>query len=463
MTAPATRPFLSASMITVILAELAHRALAVPFAHELASVGMLATVFLAWRQLGFREFYLIGLSATVLVLQFFLADEPWAVVDAAFGQASFLMAFILLLGMLYEAASTSPSIAACGNYLTRQPAGRRYYALNSGAAFLSVLFNIGVLSFLTVLIRRGIELSAPDDPLNPVRERRQLSAMLRGFAWCVIWSPTAVAPLAVGQLIPGTDRHLWTVYGLGIFVLVLFVGAFEDRLRFRHYRSAAKVVIPPVPTRAIFYFIAACSWLFGMAAFFVWLTGDTMIFGLLMACPLMLFGWLAVQLHGAQQPMFEHIADRFRTMVMTDFPKSAPVAVTLAASGLIGRAAAELVPAAELAAFLQLDAIPDFILLGSIPIVLALLSLLALSPIMMAVFFGSLFGSLPELPADPTLIALSISCGWALSMTFSPYATVVLLISRTTDIPGRRLTWDWNLTFTLIAAMLLFGVFAILA
>ena len=82
---------------------------------------------------------------------------------------------------------------------------------------------------------------------------------------------------------------------------------------------------------------------------------------------------------------------------------------------------------------------------------------------MMAVFFGSLFGSLPELPADPTLIALSISCGWALSMTFSPYATVILLISRTTDIPGRRLTWDWNLTFTLIAAMLLFGVFAILA
>jgi hypothetical protein len=97
-----------------------------------------------------------------------------------------------------------------------------------------------------------------------------------------------------------------------------------------------------------------------------------------------------------------------------------------------------------------------------LPVAIALLSLLALSPIMMAVFFGSLLGSLPVLPADPTLTALAVSCGWALSMTFSPFATVVLLINRMSGIPPRFLTWRWNLVFTLLAGTALVPVFAFL-
>jgi hypothetical protein len=81
---------------------------------------------------------------------------------------------------------------------------------------------------------------------------------------------------------------------------------------------------------------------------------------------------------------------------------------------------------------------------------------------MMAVFMGSFFAALPELPADATLIAFSISCGWALSMTFSPFATVVLIVSRGSGIPARTLTWGWSLGFTLIAATLLFPVFYLL-
>ena len=450
------------TMSVVIIAELTDLALGLPLARELAWISMILTILLTWPRFGLREYYLLSLSVVVLLLQFVIADDPWSVVSAAFDQASFLMSFLLLLGMLHEAASTSPAIAACGEYLTRQPAGKRYYALNCGTASLSVLFNIGVLSFLVVLIQRGIALATPNDARNPIRERRQISALLRGFAWCVIWSPTAVAPLAVAQLIPGTDRQLWMGYGLVIFAVILFVGAIEDRWRFRQYQPVAKIAVPRFPKQAVFRFFATCAWLFGMVALFVWLSGKTVIFGLLMACPLMLLGWLAVQYHAAGQGTVKPTMRRIKTLIVESMPKSAPVATTLATSGLIGIAAASLVPAVALAQFLRLDAVPDFVLLGVIPIALALFSLLALSPIMMAVFFGSLFGALPVLPADPTLIALSISCGWALSMTFSPFATVVLMISRIAYIPARRMTFQWNLAFTVLSAAILFPIFAIL-
>ncbi|KKL56560.1 hypothetical protein LCGC14_2244210, partial [marine sediment metagenome] len=147
---------------------------------------------------------------------------------------------------------------------------------------------------------------------------------------------------------------------------------------------------------------------------------------------------------------------------IAELPRSAPLAVTLAASGFIGRAGAALVPSAELASLLRLDAMPDFVLLSVLPVVIAMLGLFALSPIMTAIFIGSLFGSLPVLPADPTLLALSISCGWALSMTFSPFATIVLLMQRVGGLAPLTVTWRWNIVFTALAALTLVPFFAVL-
>lgn len=453
---------LPATIFIAIVAELAARAAGLPFAREVSWAAMAGIALLSWRGYGFREFYLLAFVVAMIGVQFFTSAHPWQVIASAADQAGFLMTFIFLLGMLHEAASTSPSIAACGEYLTRQRAGRRYYALNIGTALLQVLFNVGVLSFLIPLIQKGIERATPNDALNPIRERRQVSALLRGFAWAVIWSPTAIAPLAISELIPGIDRHRWMIYGLILFAIVMVVGALEDRWRFRAVRVANKIVVPPFPLRAVFGFVTVGAFLFGLTAVFVRLTGDTMIFGLLMSCPIILVGWVALQYGFPAAGALARTLARIKSMLVGNLPKSAPVAISLGCSGFIGRAAAELIPAAQLADALGLSAMPDFILLGCIPIFIALTSLLALSPIMMAVFLGTLFGSLPVMPADPTLIALSISCGWAVSMTFSPFATVVLVINRVSGIPGTKITWGWNLAFSIVGAALLFPFFAVL-
>ena len=133
-----------------------------------------------------------------------------------------------------------------------------------------------------------------DDPLNPIRERRQVSALLRGFAWCVIWSPTAVAPLALMELIPGVDRKLWILLGAVLFLLFMILGATEDRIRFRAYRPRAKQVKPVFPAHAALMFAVACAWLFVLAILVSQLLDDTIIFGLMAVCPVMLVGWITV-------------------------------------------------------------------------------------------------------------------------------------------------------------------------
>ncbi|TMV81508.1 hypothetical protein FGG78_24840, partial [Thioclava sp. BHET1] len=152
------------------------------FAHQLLWVGEIGAVLLARDRLGGREKYLLTLCVVLTALALWRDPAPGAVMAQAFDQAGFLMAFILLLGLLHEAAGSSPSIAACGEYLTRQPPGRRYYVLNVGTAIMGVLFNLGLVSFLVPLVQRGIASATPGDALNQVRERRQISAILRGFA-----------------------------------------------------------------------------------------------------------------------------------------------------------------------------------------------------------------------------------------------------------------------------------------
>ena len=454
-------PPLAWALIAVMALEIAAR---IGFGAGPRVAGWLAmgcVVLLAARLYGLRERYLLTLCALLAAAIWQLRPDGAGVLAAALDQAGFLMAFVLLLGLLQEAAATSPAIEAAGRFLTRQPPARRYQALSVGSAALSVLFNIGTLSFLVPLVRRGIKAATPGDALNPVRERRQLGAVQRGFAWAVVWSPTAIAPLAVMELIPGISRGRWSLLGLGVFGAMLALGAAEDRLRFRRLRPAAPRASPTVPWRAAGRLALACLWLFGMAAAVVAATGDTVIFGLMVACPLMLVGWLGVQHMGAPAP-WRRTAARLGLIAREGLPRSAAIAVTLAASGFVGVAAAALVPVERLAALLRLEALPDFVLLSLLPPVIVALSLLAVSPIMLAVFFGSLFGALPVLPADPTLLALSISCGWALTMTLSPFATVVLLIERLGGIPGRTLTWGWHAAFSLLAAAALVPIFAAL-
>lgn len=451
------------AMITVMACVLIARHADHPLWHWLAWLAMFVVGATSIRRLGLREAYLMAISVLLTALLINRHPEPARAVAQALDQATFMMAFILLLALLYETAVSSPSIRECGKYVTGQPPGRRFNTLYLGTGLMAVLFNLGVISLLVPLIQGGVRAANPNDPLNPVRERRQLVAVQRGFAWGVIWSPTALAPLTILELIPGIDRSRWILIGLGIAALAMLIGWMEDQLRFRKIsRNRTKPRPPPspLPRSAVMRFGAAFSWLLVLSAGIGWLFDDSIVFGLMVSCPLMMLGWLAAQ-QGAEANAAITVR-KANTILTQRLPLSAPVAVTLACSGYIGRAAASLVPADALLAASGLTTIPDYLLLFLLPLGITFLSFLALSPIVTAVFLGSVLGGLSTLPADPTLIAVAISCGWAIAMTASPFVTLVLLMVRTSGHDGLTLSLKWNLAFLLVSVPLLLPVFYLL-
>ncbi len=458
---PQTYPMIGVLMLCLIALILLGRMTGNAMFEGAAHLVTVILVILGRRVLGIREIYLLCSCIILSGLAYYLLGFQPKIYQEALSQAAFLMAFLLILSLLHEAAMTSPSVAMCGRYLTRQRAGRRFATLFLGSNLMSVLFNLGLVSILTPLIQKGIQQDKTNPSLMKLRERRQISAMLRGFAWCVVWSPTAIAPLAVFELVDGISRQLWTAYGI-LFALVIFsLGWAEDQWRFKDIkRQPTNSDTAPFPVYDFLKFSIILTILFSMAVFLSMLFDDTIVFGLLISCPLVMIGWLYQQSrHQPRQDRLPALGRRLTEISIIALPKNHQIMITLAASGFIGRIAASMIPAEKFAQGLGLYDIPDFLFLSCLSIAMVPVSYLGVSPIMMAVFFGSILGALPTLPADPTFVALAISSGWALSMTTSPFSTVVLMISRLNELRPLTLTIRWNGLFSLLCIIAVCAMF----
>jgi hypothetical protein len=136
-------------------------------------------------------------------------------------------------------------------------------------------------------------------------------------------------------------------------------------------------------------------------------------------------------------------------------PASSPEAVTLAAAGYIGVVLAALVPPEWIARAASPDAIHPMALLALIPLLMILATQVALTPIVTAVFVGTALGKLETLPADPALLVIALSGGWAIAMTASPFAAGALVLNRMTGLSAVDLTWRWNGLYSALAYVLL--------
>lgn len=432
------------------LSTLAHQFLASSTGLVVARWAFLALCLCMVFRFSLRE-WALALMAVALAVGLMVGNHDNASLLSALDRAAFFAAFIYLVTLLKEAAQRSQSILELGLYTTRQPRGRRYYGLAVGGHFMGVLLNFGAVSLLTPLIQRGAR-SASDDPIAIRQaEQQQISALLRGFSWMILWSPTALTQAVLFTSFPSIDHSVTMVLGIGAAITMVLIGRFEDRIRWRNVNLPTITQTQDLPVQAIFRFGVICFLLIGLTFWVLSVSQVSAAIALMLVAPVMMVGWIFAQQFKMRKGnvVSSTITSVWRILSLTSISMGRS-SFMLGAAGFIGEAAARLAPVDLVAHSLERVNMPDWLFLMALPVLISLAGQVALSPILIVVFLSAIINALPVLPADPNLIVFALGAGWAMSMTASPNASATLLVSSVTNIPPTTLTWRWNGVYALM-------------
>ncbi|PHP68833.1 hypothetical protein CSC94_02235 [Zhengella mangrovi] len=422
-----------------------------------SALALLLFIVTGHRILRLRERYLAVLATGTALLAITVLPEPGAVLLAAAIRSAYLFAFITLLATLKAGASVSQSVLSVGTWLTLQPPGRRYLAIASGGHMMGVIMNFGALSLLGPLVQRGARAGSKgvDPSIVAIRERRQLSALSRGFSLFILWSPTAISQYVCVSVVPGaTSLHL-AGWGAALAAVLAAAGWLEDRATGLRARKAlalapAATPVPPLPkadVRRLAGIYVALAVLAGGAAMALHVPVVTAI--MITALPATA-GWLAMQTasgRGDGRPLSTSLRNLF-TQAM---PDGSPEAVTLAFAGFVGLVMAHILPTDWLAGTTGLSGLPPIVIQAIVLALVPLASIAALPPMLTVTFLGAFLSKALDGVISPDLLALTLVMGWCLNLTSSPFGATNLILSRITDLPATRLAFTWNGRYGLIA------------
>ncbi len=424
---------------------------------------VLGLPILALNMLQLRELYLLSVSGVLAVLVWLSPGPTWDTLLLGLERGAYLASFMTLMALLREGALFSPSVKTVGTYLTLQPPKRRFLALFAGGHLFSVLINLGSVSLLTPFIQRGVRGDQPfDAPLSEVqqiRERRQLSAIHRGFCWFLVWAPTAVTQAILPGLLTGIDAPRLIALGLFMAAVMLAVGWLEDTLVWtktaKRLRSSGQV--PPsfsnvFPATAFRNVVLVFGALFGLTIGASVIGKVNIVSGIMLAAPLVVVVWVYAQTSGHETG---RAVQRLREIGFVTSPGLLRELVFISCAGFIGTTAAFLVPAEELSSLVSAWEMPGWLFLWALSIGVLVAGHIGLSPITMAVFLGTVVSQMPTTPADITLCALAIAAGTAISSLGAPFASGVLMLSRASGYPATTLTWRWNGLNTVLSTLAL--------
>ena len=372
----------------------------------------------------------------------------------ALERAVFLSSLLALLGLLRTAAAAAPEIARAGRYLTAQPPGRRYLALNFGGHIFGTLINLGGLAILLDMAMRAMATGSGHLPpdLQEVKFRRMTLAVTRGFSLVALWSPMGFAVNSLLISMPSLDYLDFAPLGFALSFLCAGYGWMLDRVTAPRGRIVAQPASPPDPADggAVWLLLLHVA-LLGVAVIALnALTALSFQQSLLLVVPSYSLGWAAWT--GGRD------AATVTTQVMDDavsrFPLAASELAVFASAGLLSVLVVEVMPTEairQLAIDLQLSALPVLWIFAGL---LFGLGCIGINPIITASVLGSLGSQLAIPGLSDTAIAVQLIGIWSAVMCFSPFITTVAyaasLVGRSAFTVGLRWNWSYSIGVALI-------------
>lgn len=442
---------LSLVVICVILGSWLH----LPLAHWLAGAGTIGSIALLTPRVRPSRQIFVALSAALAVYAVATAPDWTAVLGKAMIQASFILAFFCALATLRHAAELSDAITRAAIYLASQPPGRRYSALTIGGQVFALVLNYGSISLLGTMARNSAE-REPDPEIRKIRKKRMITAVHRGFAASLFWSPLAFSVVISTTVIPGATWGSIVLPALGSAALMTAIGWKMDSIFKTKLRPGQTPAAPegePDTVRAllpVLYLLLLIGVPVLVIHFLLDLPASRIV---LLVVPVVAGLWLVRMAPVGTAGL--HLTGHVGQFVFSELPSFRSEMVLLSCAGFIGSAAGALLAPLVAQTGLDLTAMPLWLLLILPIFLIPLGGQIGMNPILFVSLFGPLLPSPEALGISPVPMVLALTGGWALSGLTSPFTASVMLSARLGDTTPADVSLRWNGPFTLICAVVL--------
>lgn len=405
-----------------------------------------------------------------LVLGAFLATRPGGgtVLTTAMSRMIYMPAFIAMLGLLRGAASASDILMRAGRHLVNQPPSRRYVALALGGHMFGVLFNIGGLALLMDMTKQANtrEAAGGDEAIVELRARRMTTAITRGFAAVVFWSPLGVAVNLVLATVAGLS---WFELAPAGFVIALAFIALGWIFDYRQRPGTTRGLERRIEPRGGWAVAALVGHIFALAA----MTAAAEVVlklsfnqALLIVVPVYAFAWaLAIRVKSFDTAAAQGAVATLKARGFDRFPEFANEVTVFATSTFLGIALAALVPREVLQGLVLAVKLPPGMLAALISLSIAGLGFLGFNPMIAAAIIGSVVSSLALPGITNVVLALALLTGWYATTLASPFNSSLVM---TAAILGRRtrqvgLEWNGRFAASVLALSSLAFIFSVRA
>ncbi|KAF0674609.1 hypothetical protein [Profundibacterium mesophilum] len=432
-------------------AHLAGSAGGITAAVPVSAAAILFFIAVTLRHAAAMVWVFLAVALILIPLALLLAEQPWGHVWDAARRLSFLSALLIALVLLRLVALRDPRFEAAGAFLASRPPSLRYVSLGIGGNLFGVLLNFGGLGLLLEMTLEGQRRAEAAHPVSAqvhaLRQRRIVTAVMRGFATIAFWSPFGIALNTLLLIFPAVHWSDVAPYGLGFAVLILVIGALWDYAERRRMPTAppgARLAGDDDATGAMgLGAVAAHLLVLGAIVLGIDALSDWPFQSILVSTvPIYAFLWCVV-LRGTAGP----------SALWHDFSCRAPVSVNeigvFGLAGLIATLLIGILPVERLEPFIAALAGGP---LGAAGLAVALMwgtvlaALVGLHPIITVAVLGELvFETGSDAPA--VLVIMALMGGWMCTVILAPLASTATFVGALVKRSVFVVTFGWNGAF----------------
>lgn len=413
-------------------------------AGAVAGAALLGFLLLEFRRQGLHVRVLFIALMAVALVGVAGSAHPLALLLASGRRAAQYAAFFLALGVLRDAAETSPLVQRCGRHLVAQPAGVRYAALTAGGHLFGIILSYGAIELLGAMVGRANRAS-DDDEAARLRGRRMLMAIFRGFATMNCWSPLNVMTAVVSTAVPGAPMRLLLPLGFVTAMAMLGLGWAEDQMvaRTPSARDA------PAPSDERWTVHLGLVGLVVLVTLVAELTSGfaaiPLVASVTLTVPVIGFAWIAVEAARLGKPVARTLADRVLRFAQRS-PQFRSEAAVLGVSGFTGVALAGVLPTGGLGPLV--GGLPPIAVPLLVPVLLIATGQLGLNPIAVVAVLGAALPDPRGLGVPPAVLAFACMLGWGLGIGATPMSASAITTARWARVSPWTVATVWNAGFT---------------